>query len=152
MVYCVVHLEAPQMKLRPGSRFHLTGFQLTRACRHLCRPQIVGKRYWGKSMEMMYLISLLQLIYQIQNLRQKPIDPTVPCCDFCSPALLNQTRPAPPSQAFHKKNVTPGIINKQLKKAIVKWWTEIWTHDFEDSLFGPFFLMQLSNPFHPLEI
>ncbi|EDR03124.1 uncharacterized protein LACBIDRAFT_331785 [Laccaria bicolor S238N-H82] len=37
----------------------------------------------------------------------------------------------------HKKNVTLGIINKQLKKAIVKWQTEIWTHDFEDSLFRP---------------
>jgi len=72
-------------------------------------------------MEMMYLVSLLQLIYQIQNLRQKPIDLTVPCCDFCIPALLNQTRPAPPSQAFRKKNVTPGIVDKQLKKAIVKW-------------------------------
>ncbi|EDQ98295.1 uncharacterized protein LACBIDRAFT_304441 [Laccaria bicolor S238N-H82] len=88
----------------------------------------------------------LHMLVQSMDCRRKVLteiygneipQPTVACCDLCSPALLNHTRPAPPSRTSRKKNVTPGIVDKQLKKAIVKWRKEIWTHDFGDSLFGP---------------
>jgi len=45
------------------------------------------------------------------------------------------------SQTSRKRNVTPGIVDKQLKKAIVKWCKEIWTCDFGDSIFGPFAIL-----------
>lgn len=65
-------------------------------------------------------------------------DPTVPCCDLCSPSLLNRTRPGPPPKNTWKKACpTPGVVDKELKKEIVRWRKEIWTRDFEDSLFGP---------------
>ena len=100
----------------------------TMDCRRKVLTEIYGNEIPRKS---------LRSNLSIQNLPQKPIEPTVACCDLCSPALLNQTRPAPPLQTSRKKNVTAGIVDKQLKKAIVKWRKEIWTRDFGDSLFGP---------------
>ena len=73
----------------------------------------------------------------IINIPQNFTDPTVSCCDLCDPSLLNQTRPAPPSRVPRKKNATPGVVDKELKKAIIKWRKDIWTRDFGDALFGP---------------
>jgi len=61
----------------------------------------------------------------------------VPCCDLCNPELLNRTRPAPPSRNSRKKGPTFGVVDNELKKAIINWREEIWSRDFGDSLFGP---------------
>ena len=36
-----------------------------------------------------------------------------------------------------KKKPTSGVVDKELKKAIIKWRKDIWTRDFGDSQFGP---------------
>ena len=82
-------------------------------------------------------MSEFQCFYRILGLTQFFADPSVPCCDICDASLLNQTRPAPPLRVSRKKNVTPGVVDMELKKAIVKWRKEVWTRDFGDSLFGP---------------
>lgn len=65
-------------------------------------------------------------------------DPTVPCCDLCCPSLLDRTRPGPPPGNTRKKpRPTPGVVDKDLKKEIVRWRKEVWSRDFEDSVFGP---------------
>ena len=74
---------------------------------------------------------------QLGNLPRVTTAPTVPCCDLCSPELLDKTRPAPPLRNSRKKGQIPGMTDKELKKAIIRWRGEIWSRDFGDSLLGP---------------
>jgi hypothetical protein len=76
-------------------------------------------------------------VLTITSLSQVHVDPSVPCCDLCDPSLLHQTRPAPPLRVTRKKKENPGVVDPDLKTAIVKWRKDVWNRDFGDSLFGP---------------
>lgn len=60
--------------------------------------------------------------------------PTVPCCDICSPSLLNRTRPSPPVKTATKgKILTKGVPFEPMRSHLEKWRDSIFERDHKFS-------------------
>ncbi|KAJ6620873.1 hypothetical protein B0H10DRAFT_2019831 [Mycena sp. CBHHK59/15] len=74
--------------------------------------------------------AVLALIYKNQ-----PPQPTVPCCDICCPALLNQTRPGKPPAVARQSAVKHGQVNKDVQAVLHKWRVTIKARDYPTPLY-----------------
>lgn len=62
--------------------------------------------------------------------------PKVPCCDLCSPELLNQTRPGPPQAETRASTVRRGIPNQKVMAALNEWRVALKKSDFKRAFWG----------------
>ncbi|KAJ7710584.1 hypothetical protein B0H17DRAFT_1324258 [Mycena rosella] len=81
--------------------------------------------------------AVLTLIY-----KNKPLQPVVPCCEICCPALLDQTRPGTPPVVPRQSAVKRGEINKDVQLALHKWRVGIKARDYPTPLFGASGILQ----------
>ncbi|KAF6743084.1 ATP-dependent DNA helicase RecQ [Ephemerocybe angulata] len=68
--------------------------------------------------------------------KNKPPEPTVPCCDNCDPALLNQTRPAPPESDKRASNPRRGVPNVSVMDSLHVWRAKIAKRDHGKAFFS----------------
>ncbi|KAF5313671.1 hypothetical protein D9611_010068 [Ephemerocybe angulata] len=67
--------------------------------------------------------------------RNEAPEPSVPCCDNCVPALLDQTRPAPPQSEKRASNPKRGVPNISVMVALDEWRVKIAKRDHSKSFF-----------------
>ncbi|KAF5342587.1 hypothetical protein D9611_001979 [Ephemerocybe angulata] len=69
-----------------------------------------------------------------QVFRNEVPEPTVLCCDNCSPELLDRTRPAPPQTDKRSSNPKRGVPNEDVMEALHLWRVEIAKRDHSKAL------------------
>ncbi|KAF8595438.1 P-loop containing nucleoside triphosphate hydrolase protein, partial [Ceratobasidium sp. AG-I] len=72
--------------------------------------------------------------------RNTPAAPTVPCCDLCEPALLEQLGPPKASRfvsSGHKRAPKKGEPHRPSQEVLVAWRQTIWQRDFSLMSWGP---------------
>ncbi|KAJ7026664.1 P-loop containing nucleoside triphosphate hydrolase protein [Mycena alexandri] len=65
----------------------------------------------------------------------KPAQPTVPCCDICSPQLLDKTRPGKPPAVARQSAVKRGEVNTDVRTALHQWRVKIKARDYPTPLY-----------------
>ncbi|KAF6759687.1 P-loop containing nucleoside triphosphate hydrolase protein [Ephemerocybe angulata] len=69
-----------------------------------------------------------------QVFRNEVPEPTVLCCDNCSPELLDRTRPAPPQTDKRSSNPKRGVPSEDVMEALHLWRVEIAKRDHSKAL------------------
>ncbi|KAJ7622306.1 P-loop containing nucleoside triphosphate hydrolase protein [Roridomyces roridus] len=68
--------------------------------------------------------------------KNAPAEPTVPCCDICTPELLNLTRPAKPPKVIRQSAVKHGQVNADVQTSLDEWRVRIKQRDYPSPLFA----------------
>ncbi|KAJ7211875.1 P-loop containing nucleoside triphosphate hydrolase protein [Mycena rebaudengoi] len=72
----------------------------------------------------------------------KPAQPTVPCCDICSPQLLDLTRPGRPPTVPRQSAVKRGEVNEAVQAVLHNWRLAIKARDYPTPLFNASAIMR----------
>ena len=64
-------------------------------------------------------------------------DLTVPCCDICSPPLLDRTRPGPKPVSKRQKNVKKGLPDRKAQRQLEDWRDNLFERDYKGAHFDP---------------